>query len=879
MDNPATPPSVRSRERAARGRVRTAVRRARLALLWESLWPRILPVLLVAAAFLTVSWFGLWRVLPDLLRFAVLGLFGLAALVAVLPVFGARLPGRLTALARVERVTATPHRPASSLDDRLAGEVSDPATRFLWAAHRERLVAGLGELRAGAPSPGLARRDPLALRFLAIIVLAVSFVFAAGQHTVRVAEAFRAPAPDVPPEEAVLTARIDAWATPPAYTGRPPVFLTGRAVRTDPIIPVPADTTVVVRIAGAATDQYHVWTTTPAGEVEIPAVAADAPSGKDGFRPVERHIPLAGEAKVSVRRNGETVALWQFGVVPDAPPAIAPTAQPGRAGSGAMQLTYLLMDDYGVVSAEARIAKSDLDAVGARPLYEPFSFPLSMPSLRVREAGGETIKDLTGHPWAGAHIEVTLAATDESGQVGTAEPMLLVMPVRIFTNPLAKAIVEQRRRLAMDATQAHKVADILDILTLAPEKHLPGDGAYMAIRGGYLQLVNARNDDDLRNVVDYLWEVALGIEDGVVSFAAGNLRAAQDAVRAALQRGAPPEELEELMNQLRQATKEFMQAVAEQNRQDGNQGAMTESTSPQLAAGPDPVQQMMDQIEQLGESGAFEAAQSLLNQLQTMMENQQEQAQRQGERNSPGSKAPQGGDEIGQALDQLGEMIQQQQELLDDTYALNQNGNRPGMGVMNEQELENYLRQSPGRSEEQIQETLQNFREGRKQFGDQLGNLQEGQRKLQEALDALSDELKEMGEEPDEALEGAGKAMAEAQSQFRAGQINGAFNQQGQALDQLRASAQAMAEKLAEEQSRDRGGEGMEESDVAEGRADPLGRQRTGRGTDFGTQVDVPDVIESQRARDILDTIRRRLGEASRPIIERNYLERLLKLY
>ncbi|MFT7754557.1 UNVERIFIED_CONTAM: DUF4175 domain-containing protein, partial [Salmonella enterica subsp. enterica serovar Enteritidis] len=39
-----------------------------LTLAFERLWPRVLPLLLVAALFVIVAWFGLFRMMPDLVR-------------------------------------------------------------------------------------------------------------------------------------------------------------------------------------------------------------------------------------------------------------------------------------------------------------------------------------------------------------------------------------------------------------------------------------------------------------------------------------------------------------------------------------------------------------------------------------------------------------------------------------------------------------------------------------------------------------------------------------------------------------------------------------------------------------------------------------------
>jgi hypothetical protein len=59
---------------------------------------------------------------------------------------------------------------------------------------------------------------------------------------------------------------------------------------------------------------------------------------------------------------------------------------------------------------------------------------------------------------------------------------------------------------------------------------------------------------------------------------------------------------------------------------------------------------------------------------------------------------------------------------------------------------------------------------------------------------------------------------------------------------------------------------------------DPLGRPRATTGPDFGDSVTVPDEIDVQRARQILEAIRKRLGNALSPELERSYLERLLEM-
>ncbi len=232
----------------AEARIARAVSRARVTLLWEAIWPLAAPFLVLAAIFVSVSWLGLWRVLSLPFRYAVLAIFaaGLVWCLANLRHF--RIPSRAAAFARVERTTGAAHRPATALTDRLASGDGDAAAEVLWQAHRRRALAALTHLRAGLPSPRLAARDPFALRFLAILILAIAYFAAGPERLDRLAEAFRGG--ETP---AALLARIDAWVAPPAYTGRPPLFLTGAAAPASDAGPltVPAGSVVTVRIGGA----------------------------------------------------------------------------------------------------------------------------------------------------------------------------------------------------------------------------------------------------------------------------------------------------------------------------------------------------------------------------------------------------------------------------------------------------------------------------------------------------------------------------------------------------------------------------------------------------------------------------------------------------
>ncbi len=272
--------------------------------------------------------------------------------------------------------------------------------------------------------------------------------------------------------------------------------------------------------------------------------------------------PATGAA--TLRGAGEKL-VWPFNAVPDRPPTIALTKDPEQQSRGSLLLSYRLEDDYGVAEAQASFARKQGDgAREAHPLFGPPDFALVLPQARTRNGIGQTIKDLTDHPWAGADVVMTLVARDDAGNEGRSEPFALRLPERVFTKPLARALIEQRRNLALDAQIRPIVLTALDALGAAPERFTPEASVYLGLRSIYWALDRAKSDDDLRDVVQRLWQMAVGLEDGDISNAQEALRNAENALQQALDRGASDQEIKALMDQLRAAMDRFMQAMAEQ---------------------------------------------------------------------------------------------------------------------------------------------------------------------------------------------------------------------------------------------------------------------------------------------------------------------------
>ncbi len=827
----------------ARGPIASAIRRAAAAIAFERIWPAFLPAAIVLAVYCIVSWFGLWISVSPYLRIGGLILFAAAFAAALTPLARIRLPRLGEARHRVETATGLSHRPLTALEDNLAGSRPDAATERLWAAHRARAAAGIGRLSAGLPAPRVAARDPYALRAIVVLLFVVALAWAGPDWRSRLLSA----AAPIGPDEAQI-ARIDAWVSPPRYTGRPPVLLTGNGARAqerggDPAgraapIAVPQGSQLIIR----APADSGVAVAASFGGGEAASVAA-GDSDKGAAAPAEYQIGLDESGAVSIGLDGQTVFSWAFDVVPDAPPSISFGQEPDFTATQALRLFYSVSDDYGVIAAEAKFEPIDEKLADADPLVPPPDFPLSLPQLRAQSGNAQTIKELSSHPWAGSKVRLRLVARDDAGQEGLSDPVEITLPQRRFYEPLARAVVEQRRDLALDRNAAPTVARALDALALEPEKNIEDYGVYLGMRSAYWRLRSGDGGEEtLRGVLDQLWDVALQIEDGDLSLATEDLRAAQERLMRALEEGASDEEIERLMAELRQALDQFLRELAQRALENQDQAQQMPMDPNAQTLSRNDLQRLLDAIENMARSGARDSARQMLSDLRNMLENL-----RNG-RMQPGQM--QAGP-MGEMLDQLGDLIRRQQELMDQTFQFNQQGKK-GQGQQGEGQ------QGEGR-------------------GDQLGQLGQSQSELREALRQLMEQLKELGGEPGSELGQAGEAMGEAEQSLGQGETGQALSEQGRALDNLRRGAQSMAEQMAQGMAQ---GMGMgQPGPNGRQRTDPFGRPLRTEGPDYGVTVKVPEEIDVQRAREILEELRRRLSDPSRPRLEKDYLERLLERF
>src|SRR5208337_1548282 len=460
-----------------------------------------------------------------------------------------------------------------------------------------------------------------------------------------------------------------------------------------------------------------------------------------------------------------------FAVTPAGTPTIKLTEEPRANLSGTLTLAYRLDDRYGLGNARADFAlPHDPSKPAPRSLAQPPQAALQLPPSANGVGEARTTADLSEHPWAGARVQMTLSAVSVSGKTGSSAPIEVTLPHRPFHNPLARALVEQRRDLILDPDHAVKRVDAaLTGLTVAPELFDTPANAYLGMKQAKKSLAAARSDADLLDVAALLWAMAQQIEDGDASQAERDLRAAEQALREALKRGASDDEIKKLMQDLREAARRFAGEMARQAEREGDQ---SEQDSNQEAQDLD---KLMDRMEETARNGARDEAEAMLDEMQNMFENMR--GARQAEE-SPAERA------MRRQMDELGKLMKDQQALRDDTFRSDQR----------ERELKRgQKRASPGQDDQaegddsgtsgQDQgEADANPDQGGADPGDQ--QLGERQKALRDRLAEMQRMLKSLGMKGEKGFDDAGKDMHEAEGDLKGEKGQGGKGEDGQGSDQ-----------------------------------------------------------------------------------------------
>jgi len=822
----------------------------------RAFWPLLTLLMLTGAALLS----GLVAWLPARIGLGLLAALGAGALATLaLGLWRFRWPRLAAAATRID--AHLPGQPLAALTDRQAIGAEDPASRSVWQAHRARMAARLSGARAIPPHPDLAPRDPYALRLMAAVALVMALGFGVGLRLDDPAALL----PKGGAEAALAPASWEGWITPPAYTGKPTLYLGDQPAGT---LVVPKGSRISLRFYGRAGD---------IGLRQDVTRAATKPGEEHGEEPATS-FTVDQDGTLAITGPGAT--SWDVVAAADLPPMIAPAGEVSRTLAGDFEQGFTASDDYGVAAASG-VIDLDLSQItrryGLAPDPEPraaIRVDLPMPYRGDRAEIAETmVANFAGHPWAGMPVTLVLEAIDELGQTGHSQPLQIILPGRRFLDPLAMALIEQRRDLLWNRTNAPRVARLLRAVSNHPDGFFRREVTYLMLRTAARTLeseqpLSAATRD---RVAQDLWDIALSLDETNLDDAKERLRQAQERLSEAMRQGASQEELSQLMDELREAMRDYTDQLAQQAPQPDNQAGVDQPDQGQQPPGQEFSQQdleaMMDAIEQAMKEGRQDEAQAMLEQLQELMENMQAAESRPGEGDGDGGEAMQG----------LADSLTQQQGLSDEAFRdLQEQGNPSAQAGESDQNVG----RNGGRGQGQSHDGQGGQGDGEGAQGDPGGDLSQRQQGLADALDEQRRNLpgagSDGGDAAREALNQAERAMRDAANGLSDGDLSGALDKQAEAMEALREGMRQLDRALAEAQQNRSGQQGAQGNPGNARPNDPLGRGPNSRG---GLTTDAPyqdgqDVY--RRAEELMQELRRRAGESQRPAPERDYLRRLL---
>ena len=805
-------------------RIRAKIALSRLSLWAEVLTRRFWPLATLALAVYAFVAFEGFTLIPTTWVKPVIFIIGiLMVALLVLGFWKFRAPNTQAALDRLD--DSLDGHPLASLRDTSAVGHFDPLTKALWDRHQSRMVEKTLSAKTTPPDLRLASRDRYGLRLMALVAGFAAVAFAPSNVVDSVQNAFVKPS-----AAAVAGLSFEAWANPPAYTGKPSIYML--EVPEGEPLHLPQGSELIIRVYGIG-DGVRVDENL-SDRAELTTASQQA-----GLFASEFTAETSGDVTLW---NGLTkLASWQIIIDQDQPPVVEVSGALENDGNGALQLPFDASDDYGVKAGTATISL-DLAAVDRRfgLAADPVELPAVVIDLPLPFSGDRTeisevlSDDLSEHMWNGLPVRIDLSVTDEFGQAGTTEFYGERLPGLQFYVPLAAAIAEMRRDIMWSPDNQQRVLKVLKAITFLPEDYRLSASTYLnlrtIVRRYEAMLEDGLSAEEQEEITAYMWEIALQIEMGDVNSARERLERAQERLSQAIEDGADQAEIDQLMEEMRDATDDYLQALADEAMQNGDQQQQAQNGETQTLSQQD-LQEMMDRIQELTENGQNAEAQQLLEELMDLLQNLQ-MAENQGQ--GEGSQGQ-------QQLQEMQDALNEQQGLSDETF-------------------------------DELQDQMNGDQPDSQENGE--GPSQQELADRQEALRELLDEMQQNGA-GQESLEEAERNMGDARDALEEGDLGRALDEQADAMENLREGMRDVIEEMQRAEADGTGQQQSGENDSDE--TDPLGRPLGEDGRSTTSENLLPEQSATDRARELLDEIRRRSGEGNRPTIELDYLRRLLE--
>ena len=894
-------------------------------LYWEQLLPVFMPVLGTFFLYILLAVGGLFSWTGDPWRlFALSGLFLFSTFWLIKNKKHLKWPSIQKIKRRLEEDSELKHRPFDSLDDQPITHCEQ--TVAIWKKHQEHALDNLQNLQIKPPKKTWLSRDRFSLYVPVFLLFLTLFFFLKDQASNRLTEAF---------QPSWLLAHntnihVQAWITPPSYNEKSPKLLPDPGKTKN--IPILKGSRLTALISGSAhKPSVSFYPSKKTGSIRIKKLE------KQSYQLSLPPFLQQGKQSIILKTKGFQ-KKYAFQILPDLPPQIAflntkhspqktekkTTSQnhPDKTDE-ILRFEYTASDDYGLKSVHLLILtdpKAENQKTNKTHPEDKISlsfYPAGTPT-QIQESAS---LNLTEHRYAGQSVWLQLEAKDNLGQTAHSIPQKHILPKQIFINPLAKAIIEQRKMLLLSDQPYHplkpaqtktiddfkntpvfaienikehlgrapkeikKLARMMRATLDVPKTYFQDASVYLSLQYVLSRIQRAQQKQDLTALDAILWSIAQKVEFGNLANALKALKTAEENLSNALVQNNSEREIALSFERYQNAVKRYLRVLA-QNALKNNRIQKGENSSAAFSG--NQFSEILKAIQDAYQLGLNRDARFTAQKLTEMLEKMKLSLQL-------GSGEGNGDDLfdeiLADLLQGLGEAISQQRDLNNKTKQLAENethanNNKKNQNTANTSEptFENKTKTTPNEqtdqalSEKQTDAKIKNGGESSKKTpsssptGQKNPSFEPGfnhNRQIENFQRALIKEIESLQEKSvdPKALHQALTEMEKSANALAQKDYKTALHAQNKALETLRA----IREKLVK-QALNPSPKKQNES----GEYDPLGRSLNAEGFDLDEALDEKAL---QRAREILEELKKRRQNPNRPQEEINYLERLLKRF
>lgn len=735
-----------------------------LSLFAERFWASFWPALSVLFAFIGLAALRVFPMLGNAGHIFALLVFAVAFIVA-LARYGTKFhrPSMREVRRAVEKQSGLLHRPLEAILDRPI--TTSPETAALWAKYQARLKGLWSRTKIHRPHADIAAHDKYSLRYIALVLLLLGLAIGQRETLFRITQALN---PDIKGYLRMNAGALDVWIEPPDYTNENPIFLATTQLGAAGVkggVQVPQNSILKVRVGGLSSAPTLAY-----GDIE-PAFAEAAPKSFT----LEMPLTQSGMLKLT-KWKFRTLGEWPITVLKDKPPAIVLLkAEPTKRDR--LQLIYTAKDDYRIKEVYGSISPTQelIKVFGTKTV----DFNIPLPETAQDEK--TFVTDMTSHPWAGSEVVLVLNAKDDLGQTGQSAPQKILLPERQFTNPVAKKIIAERRKLIWyNNVLTRKVtAQTLADITSNPEAYKWDKIVFLGLGMSYKRLIYDGSEAAAESLVPLLWDLAIRVEDGGLALAQRELSDALAKLAEKLKdKNATKEEIADLMSEVQRKMREYSQNLAQEMRQRMLEGKQAPQISQELA---DRIMKnidmdkLMKQMEELTSGSEAEQMQKLAEYMKNSVDRMDSKRM---------DKMQQGQKSAMEGLEELQKLIERQQQLIDKTQKLT-----PQTPEQKKAEEEKKAAEQKAQQEQKEQQEKQAAQQKKEQEEQQKKDAQnnkdqQGQQQSQQQQGKQGEQSQQQGQGGDSSLPSSrlgqnGQKKEDGQQQGQ-GQQQAQDQQQGQ---------------------------------------------------------------------------------------------------